>query len=737
MPPYQAGGTAGAPPVDPASARMPTTSTWSAQMQMWYYVDTSNNVQGPFPATSMQSWFEQKYLYSELLIRPEEDSTFRPLHVYMKESGDPNRFFLVPPVRLSRSNSVCATPTDIGGSAGITPSPHVSATSSPQLAAMQATSLARSTAPDPAAQGGPASASTAPSSNLSADDILTALRVMSQLQLLMPNSSEAQTLQMMQSVLSTSVPHANEAGRQDILQAMQQQAENDAARASQARAYADAAPSPAQLRQQATTSSDKDTHWPYTHDPSLYSDDEDDPFSPEPRVIPPSSSEPEAPQARQVPQDTITKAEAEEMSAQTAQAEPQAPEPQSSAETKAAPPAPAQAQQTDAPVDTEPTPLSATNETEHERLTDVPDRAARSKANTTSSQSQPARKGAGSVRPAPWAPTSGKAPQSSTPNMRKILEAEQRERRAQEAKERANNSAMLVNAMAMLHVTSDGSAGGASRSSGGGAWNVTKAAPAKSLSEIQQEESARAASRQAAQAARPSAYSNSAIRGASAHDASVSAPVLSDNVAGDADSDGWVKIGAGGKGQHPLPTKPAAPKTSTPKPPMLGNVANRTSVSNKPPATHSQSATVASPMSSVGGGSATSQADEDGWVTMKPKHQVRRDALSQMNESIPRPTGTAAGVAMSASSRPTTVPTTPQPPSSEFLKHCRDQLKGLRANIDDFIEMLLSFPLNPSPEVSDIIAEAVYANSSTLDGRRFAADFIARRKADAFRAVTL
>ena len=39
--------------------------------------------------------------------------------------------------------------------------------------------------------------------------------------------------------------------------------------------------------------------------------------------------------------------------------------------------------------------------------------------------------------------------------------------------------------------------------------------------------------------------------------------------------------------------------------------------------------------------------------------------------------------------------------------------------------------------MSDIIAEAVYANSSTLDGRRFAADFISRRKADAYRAVTI
>lgn len=57
--------------------------------------------------------------------------------------------------------------------------------------------------------------------------------------------------------------------------------------------------------------------------------------------------------------------------------------------------------------------------------------------------------------------------------------------------------------------------------------------------------------------------------------------------------------------------------------------------------------------------------------------------------------------------------------------------------VDEFLDMLLSFPLNPSPDVVEIIAEAVYANSKTLDGRRFAADFVNRRKKDAFRAVAL
>ncbi|CAG8570826.1 10207_t:CDS:2 [Rhizophagus irregularis] len=75
---------------------------------------------------------------------------------------------------------------------------------------------------------------------------------------------------------------------------------------------------------------------------------------------------------------------------------------------------------------------------------------------------------------------------------------------------------------------------------------------------------------------------------------------------------------------------------------------------------------------------------------------------------------------------------TPRPPSEEFLKWCRQALRGLNdVNVEDFIQMLLTFPLDPPPATIEIIQESVYANSPTLDGRRFADEFIKRRKADA------
>jgi PERQ amino acid-rich with GYF domain-containing protein len=45
--------------------------------------------------------------------------------------------------------------------------------------------------------------------------------------------------------------------------------------------------------------------------------------------------------------------------------------------------------------------------------------------------------------------------------------------------------------------------------------------------------------------------------------------------------------------------------------------------------------------------------------------------------------------------------------------------------------MLLSFPLDPDPSTVELISDLVYANSTTLDGRRFASEYIAKRKSDA------
>ncbi|KAF3083299.1 hypothetical protein TWF102_000710 [Orbilia oligospora] len=79
--------------------------------------------------------------------------------------------------------------------------------------------------------------------------------------------------------------------------------------------------------------------------------------------------------------------------------------------------------------------------------------------------------------------------------------------------------------------------------------------------------------------------------------------------------------------------------------------------------------------------------------------------------------------------KPTTVQlaaATPQKTANdEFMKWCKINLKGLNSgvNVDEFVTMIMSFP----PEI-DLISDSVYQQSTTIDGRRFAEEFIRRRK---------
>lgn len=65
-----------------------------------------------------------------------------------------------------------------------------------------------------------------------------------------------------------------------------------------------------------------------------------------------------------------------------------------------------------------------------------------------------------------------------------------------------------------------------------------------------------------------------------------------------------------------------------------------------------------------------------------------------------------------------------------MLKWCRDTLKGLDIPADDFITMLLSFPVPIDKSTRELISEMVYSSSRTLDGRYIADAFADRRTAD-------
>lgn len=70
--------------------------------------------------------------------------------------------------------------------------------------------------------------------------------------------------------------------------------------------------------------------------------------------------------------------------------------------------------------------------------------------------------------------------------------------------------------------------------------------------------------------------------------------------------------------------------------------------------------------------------------------------------------------------------------SPEFLGWARSALKGLNpgVNFSEFLQLLLSFGTDGGKDTREIISDSIYANSATMDGRRFADEWSKRRKED-------
>lgn len=347
------------------------------------------------------------------------------------------------------------------------------------------------------------------------------------------------------------------------------------------------------------------------------------------------------------------------------------------------------------------------------------------------------------ARAAPWA-QSVAAESSGSLSLREIQEAEERRADAVKAslaerRQRMQSSTPSVPDAALPSSMSWGlasvpstanNAGGAASSTdqGSGAngqasgpvWNAnSQNAPKKTLTEIQEEEHKRTQRVRDAQAAAVVSARGAAGKGY-ADLAGKTQPV---GPAGTTPP-GWSVVGAGGKPS--TPTVPASAAAAAQSAAGRSGIA-LLSGSGQP---RSMSA------SSTGSGSLPV------WSAASPAGKVPTSASSTAavtpaaGNASPAATRKAGGTAGQSLSSAAGVGAGAYAPSAGFVQYCKEQLKGLSVKTDDFIEMLLSFPLDPSPDTVEIIAESVYANSSTLDGRRFAADFVAKRKLDAAGRVT-
>ncbi|KAI9572769.1 hypothetical protein HD554DRAFT_2285310 [Boletus coccyginus] len=143
----------------------------------------------------------------------------------------------------------------------------------------------------------------------------------------------------------------------------------------------------------------------------------------------------------------------------------------------------------------------------------------------------------------------------------------------------------------------------------------------------------------------------------------------------------------------------------------------------------------------------SAQATGSSWTTVGPNGKPTPPATNPPRPAVStalnnptlttplRPNGTATRQAVAttvkvAAPRAEDFPITP---SHDFLKWLGESLKGLNSsvNLEEITSMLLSFPLDPDQSTIEIISDLIYANSTTLDGRRFASEYVNKRKADA------
>lgn len=83
--------------------------------------------------------------------------------------------------------------------------------------------------------------------------------------------------------------------------------------------------------------------------------------------------------------------------------------------------------------------------------------------------------------------------------------------------------------------------------------------------------------------------------------------------------------------------------------------------------------------------------------------------------------------ATAAQVQPTSTFTKTVSPRQEFLSWCRTSMKlNKGVNKDEVLQIMLMLPVGS--ESSEIIADTIYSNSSTMDGRRFAQEFMKRRR---------
>lgn len=113
----------------------------------------------------------------------------------------------------------------------------------------------------------------------------------------------------------------------------------------------------------------------------------------------------------------------------------------------------------------------------------------------------------------------------------------------------------------------------------------------------------------------------------------------------------------------------------------------------------------------VGGGLTSTPSSVPASTTTSPTHRKVEPAVRAVSGT----SSVSSGVKLSSS-------------GEEFLNWCKASLQDLQAGVNQAELLSMFFSLPASSESKEIIAESIYSSSTTMDGRRFAEEFLKRRK---------
>ncbi|GAN03158.1 hypothetical protein MAM1_0035d02609 [Mucor ambiguus] len=118
------------------------------------------------------------------------------------------------------------------------------------------------------------------------------------------------------------------------------------------------------------------------------------------------------------------------------------------------------------------------------------------------------------------------------------------------------------------------------------------------------------------------------------------------------------------------------------------------------------------------------------WTTVTNTRAAKPSPAPAPTAVTPPPPQPTQWTPVKAPTRAATTTARTSGPSEDFRRWCRKALRDLNSGVnqEEIVSMLLSFPADSGS--AEIIEDVIYANSVRIDGKRFAQEFMKRRKAD-------